>query len=255
MQDAYVGDIGDFAKYGLLRAVCGEKRLGVAWYLHPSPPRSTEDHSGDGRHTQYLVDTENWHHFDPQLFTTLRGLVENGDRRVEAVEESAVLGDAVFANELLDVRAVPVRRRDAWRRQWFERVKDRLSDCDLVFADPDNGLCLDERFKPTRQRSAKRIPVTEVEDLVRTRPAVIYHHNTRFPGGHGKEIHWWMERLPGCSWAFYWRRCSNRTFFILNADSEVEDRLKLFAERWKAHGDLLSAQPYSVLRARPPAPR
>ena len=37
MQDGYAGDIGDFAKYGFRRAICGELRLGVAWYLHLSP--------------------------------------------------------------------------------------------------------------------------------------------------------------------------------------------------------------------------
>ena len=35
MQDRYVGDIGDFVKYALLRVVTGESKLGVAWYLHP----------------------------------------------------------------------------------------------------------------------------------------------------------------------------------------------------------------------------
>ena len=30
MQNRYVGDVGDFAKYGLLRAIVGRKRLGVA---------------------------------------------------------------------------------------------------------------------------------------------------------------------------------------------------------------------------------
>ena len=31
MQDQFVGDIGDYAKYALLRAVIGNKQLGVAW--------------------------------------------------------------------------------------------------------------------------------------------------------------------------------------------------------------------------------
>lgn len=39
MQDRYTGDIGDFVKYGLLRAIRGRKRLGVAWYLHPDGGR------------------------------------------------------------------------------------------------------------------------------------------------------------------------------------------------------------------------
>ena len=43
MQNRYVGDIGDFGKYGLLRAHFGRKyqiplRLGVVWYLFPDEP-------------------------------------------------------------------------------------------------------------------------------------------------------------------------------------------------------------------------
>ena len=55
MQDRYAGDIGDFGKYGLLRALCGEDghgpalRLGVLWY------RVLEaEENNDGRHTAYL---------------------------------------------------------------------------------------------------------------------------------------------------------------------------------------------------------
>ena len=36
MQDSYLGDIGDMAKLGLLRALSeGKRQLGVAWYLYP----------------------------------------------------------------------------------------------------------------------------------------------------------------------------------------------------------------------------
>ena len=33
MQNRYVGDIGDYVKYGLLRALADGRQLGVAWYL------------------------------------------------------------------------------------------------------------------------------------------------------------------------------------------------------------------------------
>ena len=33
-------------------------------------------------------------------------------------------------------------------------------------------------------------------------------------------------------YAFYWRRWSNRTFFVFNADGEIVSRLKCFATRW-----------------------
>ena len=35
--------------------------------------------------------------------------------------------------------------------------------------------------------------------------------------------------------AYYWRRLSNRTFFIINPDDEMRRRLHEFVERW---GDL-----------------
>ena len=241
MQDAYVGDIGDFAKYGLLRAICGQRRLGVAWYLHPSPKQTAGQHVGDGRHTKYLSDSESWRGLDPQLFETLGGLVRGAKRSIEAIEDSGLLGEAVFANELLDIRNVPLADRAPWRERWFQGVRRKLEECDLVFADPDNGICLDERFRRTQQVSAKSVPVTEVEQLADGRPAVIYHHNTRFRGGHRKEIRYWMERLPDSRWAWYWRRWSNRTFFVLNPDAGIEQRLIGHAKRWAGHGELLPA--------------
>lgn len=252
MQNAYVGDIGDFAKYGLLRAIRGERRLGVAWYLHPSPERPAGRQSGDGRHTTYLSDRDNWRNLDPQLFDTLGQLVRGGHRSVRRIEDSGLLGEADFAGEPLDIRRVPIAARAAWRHRWFEGVNSTLANCDLVFADPDNGLYPDERFRPTQQVSAKRIPVAEVARLAEGRPAVIYHHNTRRPGGHHNETQYWMQRLPGCRWAWYWRRWSSRTFFVLNADTAIEQRLIAHAKRWRSHGNLQTPEkpvPARSLRA------
>jgi len=235
MQDAYTGDIGDFAKYGLLRAIGRGKRLGVAWYLHPSP----EPPTGNGQHLEYLEDPNTWRGLDPGLFETLAGLVGRRHRSTAAVEKSGILGNAVFANEMLDLRNIPLRDREKWRQAWFRRVVGVLKDCDLVFADPDNGLYPSKRFEPTHQDSAKRISLAEASELADQRTAVIYHHNTRRRGGHKKEIHYWMRQLPNCHHAWYWRRWSCRTFFILRTDGEIERRLGEFARCWEAHGQLI----------------
>src|SRR5829696_4979011 len=50
MQDRYVGDVGDFGKYGLLRTLGAGLSLGVVWYLVPN-----ESHNADGKHTSYLI--------------------------------------------------------------------------------------------------------------------------------------------------------------------------------------------------------
>ena len=237
MQDRYVGDVGDFAKFGLLRAISKGKRLGVAWYLHPNAGPA-----GDGQHTEYLTRDKEFRHLDEELFDVLKQLRNRNELSVEAVKKSGILGRAVFAEDPLKTAEIEVKDRTAWQHQWFVRVQDQLSGCELVFADPDNGLFPDDRFKPTRKESARRIPLKEAMALAEERPAVFYHHNTRFPGGHHQEIRNWMSRLPGCSHAFYWRRWSNRTFFIVNADEEMRRRLENFAKRWSRCGKLLEAK-------------
>ena len=59
MQNRYVGDIGDFGKYGLLRALCHGRRLGVAWYLYP-------DEAHNGGIVQYLCEPDEWRSVDPE---------------------------------------------------------------------------------------------------------------------------------------------------------------------------------------------
>ena len=209
---------------------------GVAWYLNPY----ADPHGG--RRTEYLKHDKHWRHLDPELFDKLAKLVRDDDRSVKAVQGSGVLGkEAVFAAEPLDVYRVPSRDRRHWRRCWFERVRNRLSATDVVFADPDNGLVLDDGFRPEQKKnkSEKRIPLDEVNMLARGRSAVVYHHNSRHRGGHRLEIGDWMGRLPGCTYAYYWRRWSPRTFFVINADEEIERGLRRFAEIWKGNGELV----------------
>lgn len=233
MQNRYVGDLGDFIKYGLLRAPCGNKRLGVAWYLHPDAGPA-----GDGRHTAYLEHPSEWRHLDADLFDMLRGLIP--DRRsVADVQQSGILGDAVFAADVLAVADVKAREREGWRQRWFDRIRHQLVACDLVFADPDNGLVPDDRFRPTNVKSAKGIPVAEATALAEGRIAVIYHHNSRYRGGHLEEIRWLKTQLPDETMAYYWRRVSNRTFFIINADEDVRRRVRGFVHRWGDRGALL----------------
>ena len=234
MQDRYVGDIGDYVKYALLRTLSTGTTLGVAWYLHPN-----EGKSADGRHIDYLARPMHWRNLDEGLFQTLKNIVESGRRAVAAVQESSVLPNAVFADECLDITLVPVRDRLSWRQDWFEAVRQRLAGCDMVFADPDNGLFPDTSFRPTIKRSAKSIPQQEVQDLSKGRPMVVYHHNTRRKGGHRAEIAHWQRQLPGRVYAYYWRRWSNRTFFLVNGDHRMVARLEAFAERWNPNGELI----------------
>ena len=100
MRDCYVGDIGDFAKYGLLRAIGKGKRLGVAWYLCGDPE---VNNTGDGRHTAYLQRPDEWRHLDPDLFDSLKNVIDEKRRSVAEIEKSGILGNADFADEPVDV--------------------------------------------------------------------------------------------------------------------------------------------------------
>ncbi len=233
MQDRYVGDVGDFVKYGLLRAIQGAKRLGVAWYLHPNAGSP-----GDGKHRAYLCHPLQWRDLDDELFDTLKELPAN-QRSVAKIQQSGILGDAAFAADRLDIAEVKHREREGWRHKWFDRIKSQLVNCDLVFADPDNGLVPNDRFKPGRKENAKRIPIDEAIALAEGRIAVIYHHNGRRCGGHLNEIQWLKDQLPAGTMAYYWRRVSNRTFFIINPDDDIRGRLREFATRWGDHGKLV----------------
>lgn len=236
MQDRYVGDVGDFVKYGLLRAIRGAKSLGVAWYLHPDagPP-------GDGRHITYLQHPREWRELDPELFDALREVTDRGANRrsVANIQRSGILGDAAFAADRLDVCEVKPPDRKRWRHSWFDRIKCQLVDCALVFADPDNGLVPDDCFLPTRKVSAKRIPIVEAKALAEGRTAVIYHHNSRRPGGQLEEIQWLKDQLPPGTMAYYWRCVSNRTFFIVNPDEQIRRRLLEFETQWGNRGKLV----------------
>lgn len=246
MQDQYAGDFGDFVKYGLLRALSNDKTLGVAWYLHP-------DQGGtDGNKIDYLDHPEIWRWLDRELFDDLREIIRNwqsgtGARTVSEIECRKLLPNGLFADKYTNANIMSSdwRKRREYRTEWFEGVRRKLFGCDIVFADPDNGLCLNKAFTGSERGDPKRLPLSEALSLTRlaeTSAVILYHHNTRYPrekGGHPGEIRLWMERLPGCSGAFYSNQYGFRTFFVVTRDPTIIDRLAQFGRRWQRAGKLI----------------
>ena len=139
MQDSYVGDIGDYGKYGLLRAVTAAGlSLGVNWYrVQPPPPKETETENSkkrrrpdDGKYTSYLEHPAEYRAYDPVLFDCLAKLVRENRRTIEAVKASGIL-KAQFYSKLLT---------GADRRAWHQEGLLATAGADVVFLDPDNGL-------------------------------------------------------------------------------------------------------------------
>src|SRR5256885_376055 len=112
MQDRYVGDLGDFGKYGLLRALSSPLErtsrlsLGVVWYLVLD-----EGHTTDGSKIGYLSlpghRAAYFRDCDPALYDTLGQLVNSGRRTVARVSVSGVLPHGtVFFREPLSFQGV-----------------------------------------------------------------------------------------------------------------------------------------------------
>lgn len=228
MQHRYTGDIGDFAKYGLLRALGAGFRLGVAWYLYPD-----ESHNKDGRHVDYLEQPTVWRHLDAELFDALKHIVDSGRRNLTEVELSGILPNAVFSGQPLSF-AGGLEEGVIKRATWFRQVQEDLRDADLVFMDPDNGLRDNVSYDLGKQAMWKSIPVSEVEALSDGRPAVIYHHNTRFAGGHEREIQYWLERFGADAVALYWPKFSPRTFLVLHPTDVIRERIESLLARWSS---------------------
>src|SRR5580658_1058799 len=99
MQNRYVGDIGDYLKLGILRALSPGHLLGVAWWLFPG----TGDNN-DGKHIGYLSRPDLWRHCDPKLFDALGEIVSSGQRDVQALEASNILAGTIFASDVIPQR-------------------------------------------------------------------------------------------------------------------------------------------------------
>ncbi len=225
MQNRYVADIGDYVKLAILRRLAFGRRLGVAWWLFPD-----EHHNTDGAHREYLGRQNEWKHFDPDLFEALLNIENEKKWDVGALEEAAVLPNAVFASDPVPSGARP-------RSVWLTGIKTKLKDCNLVFLDPDNGIA-PERLKLGQRAAGKSVTIDEIKALQEsTRAMVIYHHQTRFPGGHLSEIRDLATRLKKSglqvSGALRAKAWSPRVFFIINGDKELRDRAKSMAELWE----------------------
>ena len=189
MQDRYTGDVGDFGKYGLLRALRGNDsealRLGVIWY-RTDESIVEADSGNDGKHIGYLSSDKerDYRPCDPPLYDHLRGIVRRGERRVAEIEQSGLLGpDARFHDDYVPgpaKRASEHARQAsvARRRQWVQDARRSTKDCDLLFLDPDNGLEI-QSVRNTTFNAPKYVFLDEVKDLLgRGQSMVIYQQRT-----------------------------------------------------------------------------
>ncbi len=243
MQNQFVGDVGDFGKYGLLRHLCGLRdgvegpvlSLGVNWYLMP-------DEGGHaGRHLAYLHPPPKSRHrdrfrvCDHQLYEDLYNIVYDGSypevkverRTVRAVQESGILRNSVFFDDPL-----VVDDRQVDRNTWVNDAVSRLDGCEVVFVDPDNGL------EPVTRPGPKHVLYTDLEPYIRTgRTLVVYHHLGR-KGSAEDQVRALRQALrcrlqiAGEITSLWYRRGTARAYFIVPNGREdlLQQRIRSLIE-------------------------
>lgn len=248
MQNRYVGDLGDFGKYGLLRALCGsapQLSLGVVWYLVPD-----EDRTNDGNRIQYLSGSSDsgatlFRACDPDLYDDLRTIVARGRRNVQSIRKNRILpSGTVFFDELLIPRNHEGRLTH--RLQWLERAYQATAACDVVFLDPDNGL--EGRVTPHQKSGPKYVFLSEARKyLQRGQSLVIYHHLGR-RGTAREQLDRQFRRLlalrtEGKVFAMLYHRGTARAFFIIEAPMHKSVLLQRAAQflsgPWSRHFELV----------------
>jgi hypothetical protein len=254
MRNNYIGDIGDFVKFGLLRALCNPTAqdgspslaLGIIWHLTTDPEKNN-----DGKHIHHYSKPERYRDCDPKLFDILCTLVSDPNRSIQKIRTSELFPKTTtFFEEGLSFQGFGKRTKPAidarqqHRSNWYERSKLSVSNCDVIFVDPDNGF----ETKTTKRHHDKGPKYAFYDELQfhvdQNKSLIVYQHKTR-SGTVETQIKTRMLELQqilgykGEIHTLYFSTLGGRSFFILPAKQHLEiiekrlDNLK--QSLWKKH--------------------
>lgn len=220
MQNRYVGDVGDYGKYGMLRFLCGSLRLGIIWYLVDD-----ESHNKDGMYIGYLKrfpkNHKKFRTCDPTLYKKLRDIVDSKERDLRNIKPARIFRDGtIFYDAPLGFNNSNPQEREGKRKMWFLGALKVTAKCDVVFVDPDNGM----RSKTDRTKTGcKYVFLNEIEQIYRRGQSVIvYHHLGRIGKGED-QIKGWVENLKSKlslrskPIGLWYHRGAARAYFIIPA--------------------------------------
>ena len=214
MQDRYAGDVGDYGKFALLRAMeAQELKLGINWYRTETAAYEIHD---DGK---YRI-PEKFAECDLDLSAALNAIFDNTDSRsVQKLEEAGLLKCSSFIHD-------PVPREIQARSDWHRQALAYFSDCDLVFLDPDNGLKVNS-VKAGSQKSVKYVCMKEIADYVADGKSVIfYNHRPRKKAdAYFSEYYARLAVMEKPVYVITFPRRSIRDYFIIPASPSHEVKI------------------------------
>ena len=210
MRNQFIADVGDFGKYGLLRALCGisppsdpRLSLNVVWYRN------------EGKQFDYVEQPKKFADCDPELFQDLKTLVHDDSRTVESIERSGILG--------------PETRFHA---------QPSTGESDIVFLDPDTGLAFNDK-----QRSSKAHAILDKAELGSDQTVVIYQSFGR--SKHVEQMATWKREVSRLLHEHHepqilrYRPVFPRAFIIVPSkrhSSWIDDRIEVLLDGpWRRH--------------------
>ncbi len=223
MQNRYVGDAGDFGKYGLLRALSSEEMsLGVVWYL--TRPTTKERRNNDGGQVGFLKDRNRdlFRGCDPFLYDALARIVRERRRNVRSIRKDGVLPGvrAFYENRLFYCQGWRRDRRKQFRNEWRRGALDETTGCNVVFLDPDNGFAT-PALRPFRLRGPKYVLFEEAAEFLKKEQSLIVYQHSGLSTTVAAQIQTMFCRIRselrvgGRPFAMRYRRGTSRTYFIL----------------------------------------
>ncbi len=230
MKNQYVGDIGDYGKYSLLRAfINAGVKIGINWYL------TENDDSNDGKFTDYLKKKDEYRRYDQELFDVIKKIAPKKNKSVMDIQDSGILPGTVFYSDILHPIGTPSDRRST-RERWFKESLLELKDADLIFMDPDNGLLEDDNA--SKLGGEKYVLPDEVEQYFNAGHNVVYYcHKGR------RNMSQWFDHksimfnlVPEAKPAVLtYHKGSQRSYIFLIHDEDFEKYRSIidkFTRRW-----------------------
>ena len=171
MQNRYVGDVGDFGKYGLLRWLCGireptasdghrQLRLGVIWYLN----KNGTNNEGEIEPPIELSDC------DQDLFARLQRIRRT--RSIKRVRKGGILPGSDFYEQC--VAPGSGRPAEPFRKNWLYGALAKTPEDELIFLDPDKGIASENQEE---KHSKEHTFMNELWPFIkRGQSLVIYQH-------------------------------------------------------------------------------
>ena len=220
MKNQYFGDITDYRKYGILRALqeCCVS-IGVCWMMTPDKAGNK-----DGRITDYGNGT------DDALHKFLQKCIREDWRNVGELESSGLLPAAKYFS-----RPMP---SFGGRGDYFAAMRESFDDRELIFFDPDNGIALGKTCNE-KHLDLRQIARTWEEGF----SALIIQFPNR-NGSHDEQIIRAGKQLSGITGkkeavSLFRFRQQKPVFFFMMAQDHHQEKMgkaqKLIKERWRAH--------------------